>query len=419
MTDSPLKSSRIPWVPVIIFLIVQSTVLLTWAPLGRGDLNPCLTAVGVVPLQVPFGDFRTISSGVQFYEQGGDPYTDGRYDFMGRAFNYPPIWLEMSFIGLSPEGVSYVYFFFASLFSISVMLLFWRETKRTWPLYFVFIFSPPVLLALERCNTDLLMFFLIVLGIWLARDSGSKLQDWICGVLLLAATVLKVFPVFAFYVFVKKNWRRTLLFLIPFGALCGIYFVSIKPTLDLIHENTPWSVYLSFGVNVIPNYLSEKFPESELFRGVIPFTLAWVLAFFGLLTGLKLGRKAIQSSDREGYDSKLFRVGGAVYIAVFLMGSNYDYRLMFLLLTLPFSFRMISQQRNQRYWFVVYLVALAAGLWINEASFHYWSGGALMEIGLLLNELASWVLFFMLVVSEFRLLPDFVRQVIYQSEKPV
>ena len=415
MNENASQSLKSLFVPVVIFMVVQATVLLTWAPLGKGDLNPYLSAIGVVPLQVPFGDFRTISAGVQFVEQGGDPFVDGKYDFMGREFNYPPIWLKFSFLGMSPEAVSYVYFTFASLFSIALMLLFWRETNRAWPVYFLFIFSPPVILALERCNNDLFIFFLIVLAVWIGKSSASRIQNWVAGSLLFLATVLKVFPVFAFYMFLRRSWKDTLMILLPFGLACAAYFVSIKPTLDLIHENTPWGIYLSFGVNVIPSFLADKYPESSFCQGAFPLALMWAIACLGLLAGLLLGKKRPLIHGSEGYEAVLFRTGAAVYIFVFLMGSNYDYRLMFLLLTLPFSFQMVSTEPAQRPWFLCYLVTMFIAVWVNEAAAYHWSGGVLMEAGFLLNELASWVVFFMLVITQFRMLPDFFRKIVYRN----
>jgi hypothetical protein len=402
-------------ISLIICLVFQAVILLTWGALGSGGLNPFLKSVGVVPLHVPFGDFRTISSGIQYYEKGGDPYTDGRYDFMGREFNYPPVWLNLSFLGVSPEAVSYIYFVFATLFSIALLFLFWKADHKGWYLSFLYILSPPVMLALERCNNDLLMFFLVVSGIWIGRKSVGGLNNWLCGVLVLFATFLKVFPVFAFYCLVRENWKLTLRLLIPFGIVSGVYFVSIKPILDLIKENTPWSLYLSFGVNVIPEYFAEKFSGVSLFQGSLLLIVAWVIAAVGIVFGYLKGRKGSQPNNDDDYDTTLFRTGGAIYIAVFLLGSSYDYRLMFLLLTLPFTFRSIFGKSEHSGFFRGYLGVMGVAYWVNEASFHYWSNGSLADVGLLVNEAANWGLFFMLLIAQFRLLPDFVRKVIYKD----
>ena len=417
MTRETGKKSALPRVAIIIFLVVQFSVLLSWAPLGKGDLNPYLKAIGVVPLHVPFGDFRTISAGIPFYEAGEDPYTDGRYDFMGREFNYPPIWLKLSFLGVSPEAVSYVYFAFATLFSIALLLLFWRTDYRYWYLCFLFIFSPPILLAMERCNNDLLMFFLIVTGIWIGRNSVSKVQNWLCGTLLLIATILKVFPVFAYIIFLKKNWKSSFLFLGPFGVICAAYFVSIKPVLGLIKQNTPWSLFLSFGVNVVPKFFSKTFPDILIFQGSLLLILAWVIAAVGIFLGYWIGKRALPSELEYDYNMTLFRAGGAIYVAVFLLGSSYDYRLMFLLLTLPFVFRTVFYEGVNRTFFVSYLIAMAVAFWVNEASAHLWFGGSLTNVGLLLNEAANWVLFIMIVTTQFQLLPAFVRSLIYKDSE--
>ena len=408
MNEKASKSTSISLKPLLVFLIFQAFVLVTWAPLERGVYKNTFESLGIIALPIPYGDFLTISEGVQFYEQGGDPYSEGSYDFIGRRFNYPPVWLEFSFLGMPPEGVRYVYITFATLFSLALALLFsgrggWGHLGAL-----PFVFSPPVFLALERCNNDLLMFFLIVLGIWILGKSRGAAGEWLASLPLILATILKVFPVFAFYVYLRNGWKKSFSFLVPIGVVCALYFVSIKPILSMIHENTPWSAVLSFGLNVLPYYFSLKLPDSPLIQGPYLLMVAWIVASVLLFIGYRLGKTGIAETSVR-YDSfagNLFRAGGAIYIAAYFMGSNYDYRLIFLLLTLPMAFQMVSSGGATTRWSGSYLVALAIVFWINHGY---------GEAFLVINELANWCLLFLSIILQFKLLPGFVREQVYRS----
>ena len=49
-------------VSILIFMIFQGVVFVTWTPLDRGELNVALSAVGVVPMSVPYTDYKVIAS---------------------------------------------------------------------------------------------------------------------------------------------------------------------------------------------------------------------------------------------------------------------------------------------------------------------------------------------------------------------
>lgn len=399
------RSPSLPWIAISVYAIFQPIILMTWAPLEKGELNVFLTSIGVVTLPKPYADFRTISEGIPYYEQGGDPYGSSDYDFIARKFNYPPIWLKLSFLGVEESELRYIYITFGSLFSIGLGLLFLREKNPLWFLTIPFILSPPILLGLERCNNDLLVFFLVVLAVWFVRDQSKKNMDWIGGLLILVATVLKVFPVFAFWVFIRNSWKRSMIVLLPFACVCLGYYLSIKSILDLIRENTPVSAFLSFGIKVLPYYLSLKFSDSLLAQG--PWLLA--VAFFSVvlifLVGYRLGKEGEDLENFESYDTALFRVGSGIHLAAFLLGSNYDYRLMFLLLTLPWACRKLSEVGPIRKWMIFYLPLVL---------FVFWMNGQYGETVLVLNELANWSIFFVLVALQFKLLPQFVRDIVYR-----
>lgn len=403
-------------VSIFIFFIFQSAIILTWFPLDRGELNPALSAVGAIPMGKPYGDYKVIASAIQYYEQGGNPYETGRFDFAGRKYNYPAYWLKFPILGVENHNLKYVYIVFATLFCIGVGLVFWGDKTKFWYGYFPFLFSPPVFLGLERCNYELIVFFLVVLAVWVCCRGPGMGRSWVGGSILYLATILKVFPVFGFLIFVRESWKRTLLFLIPFGILSAAYFVYSRPYLKLVHENTPWSQYISFGINVIPFNVSKWIaPESEVMQ-VYLLGVAWLTALAFILLGYVKGKKALKISGMESYDAYLFRAAAVIYIAVYLMGSNFDYRLIFLLPTLPFVFRMLREDPNGHWIHTLYLICMFIGMWMSEINILWRADFYMRSAVLMINELSFWIVLFYCIRMQFKLLPAYIREIIYREQ---
>ena len=402
-------------VSILIFLIFQGFIFVTWTPLDRGDLNVALSMVGAIPMQKPYGDYKVIASAIQYHEQGGNPYETNEYDFQGRTYNYPSFWLKFPFLGFEDQQIKYVYIVFATCFSLGLALLFWRDSNPHWYGYMPFIFSPPVFLVLERSNYELVVFFIVVLAIWIGRKSEARILGWVSGSLLYLTTVLKLFPVFAFVVFVRDSWRRTFLYLVPFAVLSVAYVVISRESLKLVHEHTPWNLFLSFGISVIPNNLSELISKDSVMLPTYLLMVAWIVAIAFVVLGYLKGKKPWELEGKEAYDSHLFRAAAAIFIAVYLMGSNSDYRLIFLLPTLPFVFRLLREDTENRSLHRIYLILLFVCMWMSEGNLLWRMDNFGRNSVLYLNELSCWGLLLYCIWMQFKLLPDFVRHVIYRE----
>jgi hypothetical protein len=82
----------------------------------------------------------------------------------------------------------------------------------------------------------------------------------------------------------------------------------------------------------------------------------------------------------------VFSVFGAIYIFSFAVGSNWDYRLIILLPTLPFVLEMI-RNRAHRQWAVAYLAAVMVADPLDLRSIH----------GTALSHLTTFFLFLMVL----------------------
>ena len=108
--------------------------------------------------------------------------------------------------------------------------------KNIFLILFLFLLSPPIILALERGNNDLTIFFLFIIGFF----SSSFLRGLFLGI----ATALKVYPIFLFIVYflLKKINKSFLLGLLITSPL--ILFTLLQ--INIYIGNTSVSFSSSF-----------------------------------------------------------------------------------------------------------------------------------------------------------------------------
>ena len=199
--------------------------------------------------------------------------------------------------------------------------------------------SPPVTFAVERGNVELLVFAGLVLGLRATRDLAPARKDAWRAALFGGLTLLKLFPIAAFAVLAQTP-RRALGALAGVAAAalgvivtCGDHLFQLQP--NMAHEiDTNYGRLLLFATDpAVSAWRSPAALHSLAFAALVTAagSAAGVLwrapvlrSFGGLLDG--------------GWESDLALAGTAIFGLTFLIGLNYDYRLIFLLLLVPAFF---------------------------------------------------------------------------------
>lgn len=286
-------------------------------------------ALGVPEATPDFADTRTITHSIDSVLTGRNPYVDRSFDPWHRLYNYPPIWLELRHLGIRSTTTKWLAAFFEAAFFCSCFLLFRARNWITAGIIFFAVLSWPVLFALERGNTDLLIFAILATGaLWIGRG-GRPLSAAKQTVLIVLLTILKVFPVVAVLAMVRNRrmvWKAFAASLLAIVALVASSGSKLLPTI----RNTPQEEYQSFGSVPLAEFLGK--PNHRL-------AIAIVLAASGILIGLRRrdsftrGLPQIDLSSARGF---LAAAGLSIYCFIFFCGSSYDYRLIFLLLPLMY-----------------------------------------------------------------------------------
>jgi hypothetical protein len=279
----------------------------TWSSLHEPTMYP------------PFADMRAIQGAVISVEHGYDPRAANLGDPWRRSFNYPTLWIAIGeALNFTDER------WFMAICSTLVLcfiglcgVLIFRYPSLG---LLASLVSTSTLLGVERGNIDLVVFCLLFCTIlWIPKR-------W-APIPLLLATLLKLYPVFALSALLIR--RQFLLFAASLAAAVVI-FAYLGDQLTDIRSATPVGCDIYYGIPSVSRcfrFLGRPFWQLEVLFGAIG------LATFALAYSFSRS-DAVRPKQDVAFD--LMLVGAAIYVGTFMSSGNVDYRLIFLILCIPF-----------------------------------------------------------------------------------
>jgi hypothetical protein len=348
---------------------------------------------GVTPLQPPFFDMHVINDYAACAWKGVDAYAPHACNVDN--FNIPPTWLLVGFLGVDGSDSSWLSVaVFAAAMIVMVLLL----QGRSWYHGVVAlgaVISPSVMMGVERGNLDLLVLALVGSAalIYEERRVGRA-----CGAIafLGLGVALKLFPMFCVSLAARFS-KQTLVFACATAALSLVYLDLAMEYVFLIRRNVPTTFILSYGYKAI--FLGVDHIRSE--AGLSPIGLAdtWVPASTAAVVLMCAAIVAVNDfRNRREFCSvdmstagTAFLFGAGIYCGTYLLGTNFIYRLMFLLLCVPqlqdWQIRRCEGDKAVGIAELVLFGTVLGVLWLNgNANGH--------SIFLLLPQLLDWFLFF-------------------------
>jgi hypothetical protein len=349
------KEKLLSFIYLFFCLIVIFSLFLfgwseTWAHLGVPTMKPI------------FADLRAVQGAYNSIALGFDPQIANPGDPWNRPLNYSKLWLRIGeILNIKDEG-NYVLFVSSYVF---IYLLSFFYLLKYFPSFLILLcfFSGSSLLAIERGNIDLIIFSLLLTSAFLIRDSFK-------GLFILIATILKIYPIFA-SITIMENRKIFSLFTI----ICLLFLALNYQEIIKMKDATPISIPMSYGTTnisaIFMKYLNLK---------ISPNLIGIFMVALGLLIyRIKLVKTAILINFSPNKGNKkliqdLFLIGASIYICSFLLVSNFDYRLIFVILCIPyidkikikfisiFSLIMIVIASNQ---YALYLFFNIYGVLIN------------------------------------------------------
>jgi hypothetical protein len=338
-----------------------------------------------LPARVPcFSDLRVTTGAADSLELGLDPREENPGAPFRQRFNLRGVWLGLRDLGVRERHSPVLGLGLLAGYALGVWWLAAGATRGSAVALGALLLSPAALLAVERGTTDLAVFFLVALACHVAARAPRGAMAVVVG-----AFGLKLFPLAAVLVALREPRARALRLGATVLAGAGVFCAADFSTLVDIAWKTEKGRELSYGWRALALWLDG--------RGA---TAAWTVAATvagAALAAAALGIAAWRSwrararagrENAEGRALDFFRAGAGVYVGTFLLGANWDYRLIFTLLLVP---QLVAWARTQAIARLT-IAALLIACW-SPPLLAWAADGAPLAAVRALEELAKWALY--------------------------
>ena len=322
--------------PVLAAFAAVAITLLVGIHL-RGSLSGAWQMLHIPALSPSFADTRTITHSIDCLLKGQDPYTVRSFDPWHRLYNYPPVWLDLRYLGVTSCTTNLLGIILAIMTVSALLLLFRARTLIGALVVFFATTSTAVLFAVERGNNDQVIFFLLVVGLFLIDQTKINFRPALKSALIVILTILKIFPVVAVALLVR-NRKGTLVALLAAALSIAAMVITCGRRIPQVLANTPQDVFVSFGALPffvgIFTHTSHQLLKMVLHHPKAISLGALILAVLSVIAGLSFREQLdyfLPPLDFDDSRGCIAVAGLAIFCVSFLRGSAFDYRLIFLL----------------------------------------------------------------------------------------
>jgi hypothetical protein len=294
-------------------------------------------------------------------------------DDQHRLIDHPRIWLAPAVLGLGEGSTIALGLCVAAVFLVCVFAVIGRFSTWDAVVYAAVLCSPSVLLGIERANTDLIVFSTVAAGLLLLR---SRHPVAVAGAhwFLLLASFLKLYPVLSWGVLLRRPLRSALIGLTALTVAFAAYLFAIQDHLREIRSTLPRQLQFSYGASVLADGSGVESLEDvtgQLLVVALGLVAAAALAAV-VLRRRRNGEGRLAAPDpRSAEDLDAFWAGAGVYVGSFALAYNFNYRLIFLVLTVPQLLRWARERRPLVPYAPVGLSLLLLALWLGASLSFY------------------------------------------------
>ena len=295
-----------------------------------------LAAHGIPPFRFPFLDTDANLSAWECARRGFDVIALNPCDALGRPYNYAPFWMTIAFIPLGTEDRVATGLILDVAFLLSLALLAPLQRIQDVSLLVAASWSTATLFALDRGNTDLLLYLLLFVATWLlAKSMRARWAGY--GVIWLMAAI-KYYPA-VLLLFAAREPPRMFRAVMAVSAFLAVIFVALYRTdalraMAFVPEGPP--DVLLFGAKNLPLFLgrgalwlAQPWDSAAALSVLVALLAQMVLTIVCLRMAFRLARngafRAALASLPER--STLPLVGGcALLVGCFFATQNIAYR---------------------------------------------------------------------------------------------
>jgi hypothetical protein len=376
---------------VTLGLIGFTMILLAFGQIVGWDAT--WRAFGVTPLQPPFFDMHVVNDYAACAAKGSDAYIP--HSCSGVNYNIPPTWLWLGSLGIVGTDSAWMSVVMIGAAAIVMVMLFRGGPWLNGITALAALVSPSVMMGVERGNLDLLILTLVGASALIYDERRLASSVPVVGLLSLGIA-LKLLPIFCVSLAARFS-KRTFIVACVLSAAGFAYLTLTFQYFVLIRRNVPTTFVLSYGYKAI--FLGMDHMRGE--AGLSPWQLAdtwlpFLATAFVLVCAVAVATRSV-FNEREFFlvdrssAGTAFLFGAGIYCGTYLLGTNFIYRLMFLLLCIPQLLDWLMRKSQKASWIpeAGLLMTVLGVLWLNGNSNGHTSF-------LLLPQLLNWILFFFL-----------------------
>ncbi len=279
-----MKKKIILWVLSLVFLLALGQQLYKLYFLWQGD---------------NFTDFKVYWDALKAAFAGGDIYSFNKVYFNTIPFNYPPTsLLFLTFLLIFPKALSSLFLVFVSLgcllgtIYLTVKMLFKKADRLMAFLIFSILFIQffPVKFTLTLGQINLLILFLITVSYYFFQNKKEILS----GIFLGIATLIKIFPGFLIFFFIKeKKWKSVISFIVTLFSGLILTLLIFKLALIFNYFSNGGNLFLQGGVVSYFDQSLNSFLLRFNFPSIWRLLLRIIFTLFSLGFFLKVKDKAL------------------------------------------------------------------------------------------------------------------------------
>ena len=283
--------------------------------------------LGVPAVPGGFFDLRSVTSGWDCARHHWGEWPINPCDPGGRPENYPRVWMAASILGLGQDDTYLIGFPIAVTFFVAAILVLPRQAPvGDAVIYGLALCSPAVMFGVERGNVDLALFCMVAAAGLVMRR--SRYGPPAASSLILLAAVLKLFPIAAVGMLAQLPRRAAVTCVSIVIGIFAVYAAATFRDIQTIERVLPQGDEYAFGLHIFGGWLGRLLAPGRVWDAAL-VALAIVVAI--------AVRRTLRSQLTPGPSRELdlFWAGAGIYVATFVLGRTSDYRLVFLLLTIP------------------------------------------------------------------------------------
>ena len=309
--------------------------------------------LGVPAVPGGFFDLRSVTSGWDCARHQWGEWPVNPCDPGGRPENYPRVWMAASILGLGQDDTYLIGFPIVITFFLAAIVALPRQAPvGDAVIYGLALCSPAVMFGVERGNVDIALFSMVAAAGLVMRR--SRYGPPAASALILLAAVLKLFPIAAVGMLAKLPRRAAVICVSVVLGIFAVYVAATFRDIQTIERVLPQGDEYAFGLHIFGGWLGRLVAPGRMWDAA--------LVALAIVAAIAL-RRTLRSQLSTGpfRELDLFWAGAGIYVATFALGRTSDYRLVFLLLTIPQLARWASARQALP---IATLLGVLLALWL-------------------------------------------------------